>query len=189
MKDRILRFLADLDATLVPAAGGERLDLYHIGRSSLVWKFGFASATEDVDVVCPQGDRRLLEAAVHGFGRNTRKALEHGLYLEEVPQALPPVPGGAYKRAVEVAERWVVLRLFHLESHDLAVTKLKRFARKDQEDIRGLCDLGLLDPDELNRRLESTWWFALEKDGDRDRDATFAHLRTVQRYLREGVWG
>ncbi len=47
MRDRILHFLNDLDAALVPHAEGERLDLYHIGRSALVWKHGFVAATHD----------------------------------------------------------------------------------------------------------------------------------------------
>ncbi len=56
MKDRIVRFLNAVDAALVPFAMGERLDLYHIGRSALVWKHGFQSTTEDVDVVRPRQD-------------------------------------------------------------------------------------------------------------------------------------
>jgi hypothetical protein len=28
----------------------------------------------------------------------------------------------------------------------MTVTKLKRFSLKDQEDIQGICDLGVLDP-------------------------------------------
>jgi hypothetical protein len=85
-------------------------------------------------------------------------------------------------------ERWIVLRLFHLEPDDLAATKLKRFAARDREDIRMMCDFELLDPERLQIRLESAFRYSLEKDGDRDRDAAFAHLRVVQKYLREGIW-
>ena len=188
MKDRIVRFLNDLDAALTPVAGDDRLALYHIGRSALVRQYGFAAATEDIDVIDPRGDPRLMKEAERLFGKGTPKALEHGLYLEGVPEGLPPVSGGCYTRATEADETWKVIALFHLEAHDLAVTKLKRFARKDQEDIRGMCDLGLLDPDTLGTRVDAAWWLSHEKDGDPGREAAFASLRVVQKYLRDGVW-
>lgn len=188
MRDRILRFLSDLDASLQGTAGGEQLNLYHIGRSALVWKHGFASATEDVDVISPRGDPRLMNEALRLFGRNTPKALEHGLYLEEVPEGLPPIWDGCFRRATETNEGWKVVRLFHLEDHDLAVTKLKRFSRKDQEDIREMCDLGLLDPDILTKRVDAAWFLSHEKDDDPGRDAAFTNLRVVRQYLNGGNW-
>lgn len=188
MKDRIIEFLNDLDATLIVPASGDRLPLYHIGRSALVWRYGFASSTDDVDVIQPGGGGRLLVEALQHFGRGTAKAEQHGLYLEQVPEGLPPVPGGFDKRAEEVEGDWKVLRIYHLQPDDLAATKLKRFAAKDREDIQMMCDIGLLDPDRLQVRLESTFRYTLEKDGDRDRDKAFAHLAVVQAYLREGNW-
>jgi Nucleotidyltransferase of unknown function (DUF6036) len=189
VKDRILRFLNDLDTGLVPHANGERLDLYHIGRSALVWKHGFIAATQDVDVVKPQGDERLMALALSLFGKGTGKAKDHGLFLEEVVSAFPPLPAGFRNRATEAAEQWVVIRLFHLDDHDLAVSKLRRFAAKDREDVRNLCDLGLLDPAVLEQRLESALWHIHPKDGDPFRDVPFANLRIVQKYLSDGVWG
>src|SRR5688572_7121092 len=106
MKDRILSLLNDLNAALELIAGGERLDLYHIGRSALVWKHGFAAATAAVDVIAHQGNERLMSEAIRLFGAGTDKAKEHDLYLEEVPKGLPPVWSGCFKRATEVAERW-----------------------------------------------------------------------------------
>ena len=190
MKDRIVRFLNALDAALVSGAAGERLDLYHIGRSALVWKHGFQSATEDIDVVRPRDDQRLVEEAVRLFGRGTPKAVEFGLYLEVVPGALPPVWGGCYKRATEVGERWAVIRLFHLEDHDFAVTKLKRFAPKDQQDIRAMCDLGLLDPEVLAQRVVDAYQLRLRdnKDEDEGRVAADENVKVVLTYLRSGEW-
>lgn len=188
MKDRIVNFLNDLDTALIAMAQGRQLSLYHIGRSALVWKYGFASATEDVDVILPGQSDVLLDEAIRLFGRATKKAVEHGLYLEQVPEGLPPAPGNFAKRAVEVEERWIVLRVFHLEPNDLATTKMKRFWPKDRVDIRMMCDSDLLDPDQLEIRLNSAFRYTMEKDGDRDRDAAFAHLKIVQKYLREGIW-
>ena len=188
MTERILRFLNDLDGSLVGSAAGERLTLYHVGRSSLVWRTGLSSTTEDVDVIQPGGSGRLLNEALLLFGKGTPKAIAHGLYLEQVPKGLPPVPGGFDKRAEEIEQPWKVLRLFHLEPHDLAATKLKRFASRDREDIRAMCDANLLTPEQLQVRLESAFRYTMEKDGDPNRDAAFAHLNVVQRYLREGRW-
>lgn len=186
MKQQILSFLEQLDAALIPIANDERLDLYHIGRSALVWKHGFSAATEDIDVVSPRGDRRLMNEAIRLFGKNTVKARELNLYLEEVPEGIPPVWSGCYMRAKEADEKWVVIRLFHLEDHDFAVTKLKRYSRKDEEDIRLMSDLGLLDPETLEKRVEAAWFLSHEKDEDQGREAAFANLKVVQRYLREG---
>jgi len=188
MKDRIVRFLNAVDAALVPIAMGERLDLYHIGRSALVWKHGFQSTTEDVDVVRPRQDQRLVEEAVRLFGRGSQNATEFGLYLEVVPAALPPVAGGSYKRATEVSERWNVIRLFHFEDHDFAVTKLKRFSPKDQEDIRQMCDLGLLVPETLAERVERAYPFRHEKDDDAGRVAADENVQVVLSYLGNGEW-
>jgi len=190
MKDRIVRFLNALDAALIPVAAGERLDLYHIGRSALVWKHGFQSATEDVDVVQPRRDQRLITQAVEWFGRGTSKAAEFGLYLEVVPEGLPPVWGGCYKRATEVPERWEVIRLFHLDDHDFAVTKLKRFSPKDQEDLRAMCDLGLLDPEVLARRVAVAYPWRLRdgKDDDAGRVAADESAQVVVAYLQTGEW-
>jgi hypothetical protein len=95
MTDLILRFLNDLDAALAPEAGGRRLILYHIGRSALVWQYGFAAATADIDVIHLTTDcSPLLEKALRLYGKETAKAAEYNLYLESVPEGLPPVPAG-----------------------------------------------------------------------------------------------
>ena len=100
MNERILRFLNELDEYLTPIANGETLSLYHIGRSSLVMRYGYQAATHDFDVIQPKGEFRLIEA-LEMFGRETVKALEHDLFLDIVPSGLPPVPAGYEKRAVE----------------------------------------------------------------------------------------
>ena len=152
MKDRILTFFNDLDNHLLPFTDGEPLKLYHIGRSSLVWKYGFTSATNDVDFLKPKGSDRLIQIALEKFGRGSTKAEEYGFYFELVDTGLPPVPPGYDKRAIEVEEKWKAIRVFHLEPNDLAVTKLKRFATKDREDIRQMCDMDLIDAAKLEAR-------------------------------------
>jgi hypothetical protein len=184
VKDRILAFLNAIDEALAPVAEGKQLDLYHIGRSALVWEYDYVATTADFDVLQPKGSAELLEVALAQFGKGTDRARELGLYLEVVPDGLPPAPVGYDKRAHLVEGTWRVLRVFHLEPHDLAATKLRRFAPKDREDIRQLCDLNVLNAEQLEQTLEKAFPFNLEKDGDEFRDAAFRNLRTVQQYLR-----
>ncbi len=183
MKDRIIDFFTELDLVLAPLAVGRALDLYHIGRSSLWWEISGGAATYDVDVVWPDGPPDLTEAALKAFGEGTTKAREHDLYLELVSPGLPPLTGGARKRARVAPGPWAVIRVLYLEPNDLAITKMTRFATRDRADIRLLADLGLLDAEELEKRLEVAYFLSLDKDGDPRRDAAFANLRTVQRYL------
>ena len=188
MKERIIRFLNAMNTSLEPVANGERLDLYHIGRSALVWKHGFLSATQDVDVVAPVYGERLMKVALDLFGVGTPKAKEYGLYLEEVPPGLPPVWHGCFNRASQANEQWSVIRLYHFEDHDLAVTKMKRFYVRDQEDIRQMCDLGLIDPDTLMVRMDAAYPYRTHKDGDEDWRKAYQHAKVVTDYLESGDW-
>src|ERR1700722_15032716 len=91
----ILDFLKAIDTALLPfAKDGERLDLYLIGRSALIVRYGLSLATRDVDVVT-RADATALETRVFAlFGKGTPNARRWGLYLEGVPGVLPPSPGG-----------------------------------------------------------------------------------------------
>jgi hypothetical protein len=63
MKERMEAFLRDLDEALAAKTTDEVLDLYHIGRSALVWAYNYSSTTQDFDIVRPQGGETLLRAA------------------------------------------------------------------------------------------------------------------------------
>jgi Nucleotidyltransferase of unknown function (DUF6036) len=185
VKDRIVTFLTAIDEALAATAAGETLDVYHIGRSALVWEYDLIATTSDIDILQPKGGAKLVELALSLFGRGTDGAKTHSLYLDVVNEAFPPMPGGYEHRARRVDGPWKVLKVYHLDPYDLAASKLRRFAPKDREDIRQLCDLGhLLDPKKLEEILEKAYHFNLEKDGDEFRDTAFEHLRIVQRYLR-----
>ena len=183
MNEQIRQFLDQLDAELaVHARAGEHLDLYYIGRSALVLDYGAPLSTRDFDFV-QMRESELEAKALQSFGKDTPNAERLGLYLDPVPQALPPVPQGFHKRCQQVKGSWKVLRLWRLEPNDLAATKLKSFRPKDRQDLQFLCDQGLLDPTTLRRSLESAFTWAAEKDGDPAREAAFAHLETVNDYL------
>ncbi len=184
MRERIEAFLADLDRTLAARAEDARLDLYHIGRSALVWGYDYLATTDDFDFLRPQGEAQWVELALQRFGKNTPKAREHGLYLEVVEEGFPPMPRGYKKRATQIDGPWKTLRVYRLDPHDLIASKLRRFWPKDRADIRLLCDLVPIDPERLEQVLEEAYPFNMEKDGDEFRDSAFRSLRTVQRYLR-----
>jgi hypothetical protein len=82
-----------------------------------------------------------------------------------------------------MAGGWQVIRLWQLEVHDLAATKLKSFRAKDRDDLQFLCDTGRLEGRELRESLESAFLWTTDKDGDPDRDRAFAHLERVLQYL------
>ena len=183
MHQLIHEFLNALDKGPEPfAAPGERFDLYHIGRSALVLHFSMPSSTKDFDVVSmDQG--ALEERAVQMFGKTSAQAERLALYLETVPQGLPPIPQNFRTRCTEVSGPWRIIRLWRLEPHDLAATKLKCFRPQDREDLRFLCDEGVLRADALKQSLESAFLWTTEEAGDPDRDRAFANLQTVIEYL------
>jgi hypothetical protein len=180
--DLFANFLSRLDEVLVAvAAGGERLDLFHIGASALIVHYGLKRLTRDFDIVMM---RTPLEArAAELFGRDSPNAVALGLYLELVPQGAPPVSQGFRKRCVEVPGPWKVLRLWRPEPHDLAATKLKYYRPQDREDLMFLCNQGLVTAEGLRRSLESAFLWVHEKDDDPDRDRAFHNLAKMIAYL------
>jgi hypothetical protein len=188
MIEQIQRFLSALDGALVlHASEDQRLDLYPIGRSALILHYGLMPAsggTKDFDVV-KIGDplTPLAQRALELFGEGTDNARRLGLYLEMVQDAFPPLPTGFRSRCGPVQGHWRIIRLWQLEIHDLAATKLKSFRPQDREDIRFLCDRGRLRADKPKEALELAFFFSMEKDGDPDRDRAFANWERVKGYL------
>jgi len=188
VREQIREFLQALDQQLHPfAAEKERLDLYHIGRSALAFHLGMSlphGGTRDIDVVqFGHPLSPLNQKAVELFGKGTQNAQRLGLYLEMVYEALPPLPHGFRQRCTEVAGGWRIIRLWRLEPHDLAATKLKSFRSQDRVDLQFLCDAGLLQPEQLTRALELAFSWDMEKDGDPHRERAFANLAKVIDYL------
>jgi Nucleotidyltransferase of unknown function (DUF6036) len=187
MNEQIQRFLRRIDEHLVPLAlDGERLDLYHIGRTALVMHHGFMLATRDFDII-EMRNSRLEPELIQEFGKNSPAAGEFNLYIDPVPPGLPPVPGGFQKRCKEVSGTWKVLRLWKLEVHDLAATKLKSFRIKDRQDLQMLCDQGLINANKLRDRLKAAYpLYVPGKDDDDHPDnpvQAFANLQRVEQYL------
>jgi hypothetical protein len=192
MRDQIMQFLKEIDNQLRETTKpGERLDLYLIGRSSLVLRLDLTSVfTNDVDIIwmsttSPSGES-LEDMAIRLFGQGTPNALRLDLFLERVPQGTPPVPHHFRKRSIEIEGEWQVIRPKVLEFHDFAVTKLKRFAAKDREDLKLLCDRQLITPQGLTDSLENAFAFAADEEEDPDRKKAYDAYRKVCAYLETG---
>jgi hypothetical protein len=181
MDEKMNRFFQEIDQALVPIANGQRLDLYHLGRSALILRYQATFSTMDIDAV----DLRtpLSDKAGELFGKDSAKAKELGLYLDLVPDPLPPLPGGYQTRSSEVHGNWQVIRLWELEPNDLAATKMKSFRPQDREDLRFLCDQGLMQAEKLRESMEKAWIWTMPKDGDDLRDRAFANMEKVIDYL------
>ncbi len=183
-KSEIVRFLQAIDEELAKhAKEGERLDLYLLGRSALIVRYGLSLATKDVDLVTRGEVPELQVKAFDLFGKGTPNANKWGLYLEGVPEGLPPVPGRYRKLSVELPGDWKVLRPKQLDPHDLAVTKLRRFHAGDREDLRILCDSGDLTREGLERALDSAYPWGMDEEEDPDCKRVNDHFRKVIDYL------
>lgn len=136
--------------------------------------------TKDVDIVYVH-DSPLHKIAEETFGKEGLAARRFGFYLESVSSGLPPLPLGYQGRCIDIEGSWVVIRPKRPEANDLAVTKLRRFHARDRDDVRILCDRGLLDPTTLRERLDLA--HAFTEEGDEGRERAYANLEIVVRYL------
>jgi hypothetical protein len=188
VRERILKFLAAIDTVLLSqATEGQRLDLYVIGKAAVILFYGGEQAgamTADVDVVqISHPLAPLLSIALERFGEGTPAAKEHDLYLQSVPDGIPPLAASFRKRCTRVAGDWKVLTVWQPEANDLAASKLKRYASKDRDDLRHLCDNEFLDAERLRQSLEGAFMWETEESGDSDRERAFANLDKVIAYL------
>src|SRR4051794_16606909 len=123
MRERILKFLDAIDAALISeATEGQRLDLYLIGKAAVILFYGGEQAgamTSDVDVVqISHPPAPLLSAALERFGKGTPGAKEHELYLESVPDGIPPLAAGFRKRCTPMVGGWKVLVVWQPDGND-----------------------------------------------------------------------
>jgi hypothetical protein len=187
--EQILDFLRAIDEKLALfARKDQHLNLHLIGRVALILRLGRPLSTRDVDCLqIPPGsdEHELQKKAIESFGWGTAEAIKWGLYLEEVPAPMPPVPAGYQKNSEQIPGNWRVLSPRLPRPNDLAVTKLRRFHITDREDIRIMCDQGWLNKDELRQGFESA--FCWHRKGDEAAESQLqsadANLESVIAYL------
>jgi hypothetical protein len=176
-------FLARL-AERVPS--NEKTVLYLGGGAAILLVYDGQLRTDDVDLI---GERtgllkRLSEEA--GKGSELHRATDY--YLDIVPPGLFPQEWGWRSRTTRLelpGLQHIELRV--LELHDLILSKLKRFAGKDQEDIRGLCEREEFDIDILRSRYTGAR-LPYDHDEREKLDANFRFIETAFLALEPTHW-
>jgi hypothetical protein len=140
-------FFAEVDARLT-----EDVQLHCCGGFVATQLYGVARTTSDVDFlgVVPNVWSDLIE--IGGKGSALHK--KHKVYLDAVTVATPSE--NYEERLVPMFPgTWVRLRLFALEAHDLALSKLERNIERDRDDVHQLARAGHLKPEILRDRYYS----------------------------------
>lgn len=142
-----LSFLNGIDDQL-----NEEIALHCMGGFAVVQAYGLERATADIDVIAvlPAGTGSQLVALA---GKESALRAQYGVYLDvvtvaSVPEAYESRLGALYPGS------WRNLRLFVLEPHDLALTKLERNFERDRGDVAHLARAGLLKAGVLQERYE-----------------------------------
>jgi len=131
-------FLGDLDAAL-----SREVRLHCLGGFVLGTVYQMPRPTADVDVLAVAPIETLKTLTELG-GRGAPLHRKHHVYLDYV--AVAAYPDDYESRLVEMfAGGMRNLRLFALEAHDLALTKLERNSQRDREDVFFLADTVPLD--------------------------------------------
>jgi hypothetical protein len=137
----------------VDAAATEATALHCIGGFVLEVAYGLNRATGDLDFLCaePPAQAEFIERIA---GKESPLARKHGAYLQHVT-VLSAFPDGYQDRLVELFPgRYRRLRLWALEPHDLALTKIERNWDLDRSDLTIMAKTGLLHAEVLKKRYE-----------------------------------
>jgi hypothetical protein len=114
-------------------------------------QFGLSRTTADIDVLAAVPDRELANLQrLAGQGSDLQKRFK--LYLQTVTVAC--YPEDYEQRLIRMWPHFKLahLRLYALEPHDLALTKLERNSDVDRQDVLDLARADLLDPTTLRQR-------------------------------------
>ena len=136
-------FFRDLDRSLEGP-----VELHCLGGFVLTMLYGLVRPTADVDVLAVRPDMDLNQLA--GIGSPLHK--RHRIYLQRV-SVLEAYPEDYEERLTEMfPDAFRNLRLFALDPHDLALTKLRRNSQRDREDVLHLAVTAPLDIETLRAR-------------------------------------
>ncbi len=142
-----LSFLTELDGSL-----DGPVDFHCIGGFVVSQHYGFGRETADLDVLTvipPEPGARVAELA----GKGSALQQKHRVYIDHVGVA--NYPEAYASRLVRAFPIWQNVRLWALEPHDLALTKLERSNDRDIRDVIYLAQAGLIAQDTLISRFEA----------------------------------
>lgn len=139
-------FLTILDELLT-----EPVDLHCIGGFAVSMQFGLSRTTGDIDILPTTSSRTL--AQIHqlaGFGSALHKQFK--VYVQ--PVGIASYPEDYESRLIRMWPEFRLgrLRIYALEPHDLALTKLERNQEVDRQDVLGLARAGYLEAETLRDR-------------------------------------
>ncbi len=145
------RFLEALDGLMT-----EAIDLYCIGGFAVTMQYGLSRTTSDIDVLTaiPAGQLSELQRVA---GEGTRLYRRFHVYLQ--PVKIATYPENYETRLIQMwpDHHFDRLRLFALEAHDLALTKLERNSDVDREDVQALARAGFISKAALRRRYATEY--------------------------------
>lgn len=147
LSEKWRRFLSEVDVELP-----EAVELHCLGGFVASLHYGLPRPTADLDYlqIAPPAAQNYLQRLA---GEGSPLARKHGLYFQYV--ALVSLPDRYDERLTEIFPgHFKHLRLYALESHDLALSKLSRNASVDREDVQYLAKAVPLDPVMLKNRYE-----------------------------------
>src|SRR6266852_4578903 len=140
-------FLAEVDRRL-PGP----VQLHCLGGFVVAVRYRFPRPTGDVDYIeiIPHD---ALEGLERIAGRESQLAKKHHLYFQHV--AVASLPESYVERLTELfSDHFEKLRLFAVEAHDLALSKLVRNSPVDREDVAYLAKTVPLSPGVLRTRYQ-----------------------------------
>lgn len=130
------------------------ISLHCIGGFAIAMHFGLARPTSDIDILPTLPNDALTELTrLAGEGSDLHQRFK--VYLQLVTVVNCPV-----EYEPRVIRMWPGfelrnLRLFVLEAHDLALTKLGRNGEVDRQDVAALARAGYLNPVTLRARYQT----------------------------------
>jgi len=143
-------FLAALDAAV-----GRPVEIHCLGGFVIehAYRIQRDTPTEDLDFISAIDIAHSAPINIESLaGKGTAFHRQHKMYVQYVGISTPPCDYQQRLVAVYPRAQWKNLRLFGLEAHDLALSKIERNNRRDSQDVRGLAQAGLIDPDILGSR-------------------------------------
>lgn len=139
-------FLNRLDNSL-----SHEFHFHCIGGFVITHLYGFSRPTSDIDILPLVGDPDILNALLKVGGQGSELHKKYGVYLECVGVA--PVPEDYDSRLAEIYPgTFNHLRLFALDSYDLALSKLDRNQQQDRDDVKYLAEIVPFDLEILRKR-------------------------------------
>ena len=127
------------------------VELHCIGGFAITMQYGLSRTTSDIDVLPASPSERLAELQqLAGEGSDLHRRFQ--VYLQVV--AITNYPEDYESRLIRMwpAFKLERLRLYSLEAHDLALTKLERNTEVDRQDVLSLAQAGYLNPRTLRER-------------------------------------